>query len=86
MSRQMIYPDECYAIRGAVYEVYRELGSGFREEVYQQRLRLTGSKLGCSSIFAPIRKQLSNSGQANYSAFCSENHTRRIDHALTSFS
>ena len=20
----MIYPDECYAIRGAVYEVYRE--------------------------------------------------------------
>ena len=38
MSRQMIYPDECYAIRGAVYEVYRELGSGFREEVYQQCL------------------------------------------------
>ena len=38
MSRQMIHPDECYAIRGAVYEVYRELGSGFREEVYQQCL------------------------------------------------
>ena len=37
-SRQLIYPDECYAIRGAVYEVYRELGSGFREEVYQQCL------------------------------------------------
>ena len=33
MSRQMIYPDECHAIRGAGYEVYRELGSGFREEV-----------------------------------------------------
>ena len=46
MSRQMIYPDECYAIRGAVYEVYRELGSGFREEVYQQWLRLTSSKIG----------------------------------------
>ena len=29
----MIYPDECHAIRGAGYEVYRELGSGFREEV-----------------------------------------------------
>ena len=38
MNRQMIYPDECYAIRGAIYEVYRELGSGFREEVYQQCL------------------------------------------------
>ena len=23
----MIYPDECYAIRGAVYEVYREFGA-----------------------------------------------------------
>ena len=34
----MIYPDECYAIRGAIYEVYRELGNGFREEVYQQCL------------------------------------------------
>ena len=38
MSETMIYPDECYAIRGAVYEVYRELGNGFREEVYQQCL------------------------------------------------
>ena len=38
MSQTMIYPDECYAIRGAIYEVYRELGNGFREEVYQQCL------------------------------------------------
>ena len=30
MSQQMIYPEECYAIRGAVYEVYRELGNGFK--------------------------------------------------------
>ncbi len=34
----MIYPSECYAIRGAIYEVYRVLGNGFREEVYQQCL------------------------------------------------
>ena len=38
MSQAMIYPDECYAIRGAIYEVYRELGNGFKEEVYQQCL------------------------------------------------
>ena len=38
MNKTMIYPDECYAIRGAVYEVYRELGNGFKEEVYQQCL------------------------------------------------
>ncbi len=33
-----IYPEEAYAIRGAIFEVYRELGNGFREEVYQQCL------------------------------------------------
>ena len=38
MNQQMIYPEECYAIRGAIYEVYRELGNGFKEEVYQQCL------------------------------------------------
>ena len=38
MKGQMIYPDESYAIRGAVFEVYRELGNGFQEEVYQQCL------------------------------------------------
>ena len=38
MNRQLIYPEECYAIRGAIHEVYREMGSGFREEVYQQCL------------------------------------------------
>jgi len=35
---QLIYPEECFAIRGAIYEVYREMGNGFREEVYQQCL------------------------------------------------
>ena len=35
---QLIYPEECFAIRGAIYEVYREMGNGFREEIYQQCL------------------------------------------------
>ena len=34
----MLYPEEVYAIRGAIIEVYREMGNGFREEVYQQCL------------------------------------------------
>ena len=38
MNRQLIFPEECYSIRGAVYEVYREMGNGFKEEVYQQCL------------------------------------------------
>lgn len=35
----MIYENESYAIRGAVYEVYRILGCGFLESVYQECLR-----------------------------------------------
>ena len=37
-NTKLIYPEECYAIRGAIFEVYHELGNGFREEVYQQCL------------------------------------------------
>ncbi len=35
---QLIYAEETYAIRGAVFDVYRELGSGFLKAVYQECL------------------------------------------------
>jgi len=42
----LIYKDEVYAIQGAVFEVYREMGCGFLEAVYQEclekELRLRG--------------------------------------------
>ncbi len=38
MKNNMTYPDECYLIRGAIFEVYTEMGNGFAEEVYQQCL------------------------------------------------
>ena len=38
MEEALIYEDETYAIRGAVYEVYKTLGSGYLEEVYQNAL------------------------------------------------
>lgn len=38
MNEELLFSDETYAIRGAIYEVYREMGNGFREEVYQQCL------------------------------------------------
>ena len=34
----MMYEQECYAIRGAAFEVYSQLGNGFAEEVYQEAL------------------------------------------------
>jgi GxxExxY protein len=34
----ILYKEECYAIQGAVFEVYREMGCGFLEAVYQECL------------------------------------------------
>ena len=39
-SNDNFYKDECYAIQGAVFEVYRNLGCGFLEAVYQESLEL----------------------------------------------
>ena len=38
MENELICEDETYAIRGAVYEVYKTLGNGYLEEVYQNAL------------------------------------------------
>ncbi|MEZ4847638.1 MAG: GxxExxY protein [Bacteroidia bacterium] len=38
MSDKIIYKEEGYAIQGAVFEVYREMGCGFLEAVYQECL------------------------------------------------
>lgn len=38
MENEILFRDECYAIQGAVFEVYRELGCGFLEAVYQECL------------------------------------------------
>lgn len=52
MERSLLYDEESFAIRGAVYEVYKQLGCGFLEGVYQEALELelkaraTGMKLG----------------------------------------
>ena len=38
MSTDILYRDECYQIQGAVFNVYREMGCGFLEAVYQECL------------------------------------------------
>ena len=38
IHEKVLYPDECYAIQGAVFDVYREMGCGFLEAVYQECL------------------------------------------------
>jgi GxxExxY protein len=37
---ELIYKDEAYAIVGACFEVYNELGCGFLEAVYQECLEM----------------------------------------------
>ena len=38
IQEKILFKDECYAIQGAVFEVYREMGCGFLESVYQECL------------------------------------------------
>jgi GxxExxY protein len=38
-KNELLYSDESYLIRGAVFEVYREMGCGFLEAVYQECLQ-----------------------------------------------
>ena len=35
-QKDLVFQEESYAIRGAVFEVYREMGCGFLEAVYQE--------------------------------------------------
>ena len=38
MATELMYEDETYAIKGAVFEVYKTMGAGFLEAVYQECL------------------------------------------------
>ena len=43
---KILFKDECYEIQGAIFEVYREMGCGFLESVYQECLEKELSKRG----------------------------------------
>ena len=45
-ENKIIFKEESYAIQGAVFEVYREMGCGFLEAVYQECLGKEFSKRG----------------------------------------
>ncbi len=46
MDGEIWYREECYQIQGAVFDVYREMGCGFPEAVYQECLGKELSKRG----------------------------------------
>ncbi|HRJ44408.1 MAG: GxxExxY protein [Caldilineaceae bacterium] len=43
---ELKFPNESYRIRGAVFEVYREMGCGFLEAVYQECLEREFTRRG----------------------------------------
>jgi GxxExxY protein len=46
MEGKLVYAEESYAINGARMEVYKTLGSGFLEAVYQECLAIELAKRG----------------------------------------
>lgn len=52
----IIYEEESYAIRGAIFEVYSVLGSGYLEEVYQNALE---KELEIQGISFEAKKRIS---------------------------
>jgi GxxExxY protein len=51
---RVLYAEEAYAIQGAVFEVSRELGTGFLEAVYQESLALEFAATGIPFRAKPL--------------------------------
>jgi GxxExxY protein len=51
--KDFLYKDESYTIRGAVFEVYREMGAGFLEAVYQESLEKEFCRQGIPFVSQP---------------------------------
>jgi len=52
-EEKILFKEECYQIQGAIFEVYKEIGPGFLESVYQECLE---KELTLKNI--PFQKQV----------------------------
>ncbi|MCF6270304.1 MAG: GxxExxY protein [Melioribacteraceae bacterium] len=52
----IIYKEESYAIQGAIFEVYSEMGNGYLEAVYQECLEIEFETKNVSYISQPTLK------------------------------
>ena len=53
MNKELMLRDECYAVMGACFEVYKEKGCGFLEAVYQECTELELRDKGISFVAQP---------------------------------
>lgn len=58
----IVYKEECFEIQGAVYEVYRHMGHGFLESVYQECLAYEFEHRGIPFVSQP-KLELSYKGR-----------------------
>jgi GxxExxY protein len=63
MNSKLLYPEESFAIRGAIMEVHRNKGSGFLEPVYQECLEIEFRLAGIPAV-PQARLQLDYKGVA----------------------
>ncbi len=52
---ELLYKEEVYKIQGAIFEVYKEVGTGFLEAVYQESLE---EELSLSNIPFEAQKEM----------------------------
>ena len=50
---KILFKEECYQIQGAIFEVYREMGCGFLEAVYQECLERELQTRGITFVAQP---------------------------------
>ena len=62
LHEKILFKEECYAIQGAVFEVYREMGCGFLEAVYQECMERELSRLSIPFV-AQSELKLSYKGE-----------------------
>lgn len=60
---KILFKEESYAIQGAIFEVYREMGCGFLESVYQECLEKELSRRGIPFV-AQQELQLTYKGES----------------------
>lgn len=53
MHEKILFKDESYRIQGAIFEVYREMGCGFLEAVYQECLEKELQRRGIPFVAQP---------------------------------
>jgi len=54
VDNKLLFKDEAYAIQGAIFDVYREMGCGFLEAVYQECLQRELSDRNIPFVAQPV--------------------------------